>query len=361
MDLYTTSLTLPRPTLRGIRAANSPLPLNVNLPSSGTLASIPLPNIDASSNAALISAQTERDWEVVQKMCLDITSREGCLVTVSRELDMSNPEADPSTAATVWNFHLSGGYQSVMAARGAVLRETPRDNHVSLKVPRTDVLESPLGKVSPLKAEVQRRLDDIALESRAHIAVINNDIVNGVAVLATADGQSAQPSHAPSQDPQTTAAESAGIDSVTTGPAGVNADAAVKDVSPSKSQANATTAPSAGQMSYGLETERMCEIVVTGSVECVEVAKVRVLVMLDELVSLRTTWLFTMLISCRMVFMPSAARLITNYTRSLPHGNELSYNRFKKRQRPTSTTLLRSLAFSIHPNLVLSRVSDIGI
>jgi hypothetical protein len=39
------------------------------------------------------------------------------------------------------------------------------------------------------------------------------------------------------------------------------------------------------QVTYGLETERLCELVITGSTESVEVAKVRLLVMLDELVS----------------------------------------------------------------------------
>ncbi|ORY26615.1 hypothetical protein BCR39DRAFT_254880 [Naematelia encephala] len=285
MDLYTTSFTLPRPTPRGIRAANSPLPANVNLPSSGGLHNIPLPNVAALSNAASVSAQAEKDWAAVQKMCLDITSREGCLVTVSKEIDTA-AEGDPNPAATVWNFHLSGGYQSVMAARGAILRETPRDNRVVLKVPRTDVLESPLGSVSPLKKDVRLRLDEIATESHAHIAVINNDTAGGIAILATADGQSAQPSQAPSQDPANAAADSTAGDSTTNSVAGVAGDVTTKDVSPSKSQASAkdAAAPSStGPISYGLETERMCELVVTGSVESVEVAKVRLLVMLDEL------------------------------------------------------------------------------
>jgi hypothetical protein len=37
---------------------------------------------------------------------------------------------------------------------------------------------------------------------------------------------------------------------------------------------------------YGLETERMCEIVITGQLESVELAKVRILVLLDELVGI---------------------------------------------------------------------------
>lgn len=34
----------------------------------------------------------------------------------------------------------------------------------------------------------------------------------------------------------------------------------------------------------GLETERICELVISGPAECVDVARVRLLVMLDELV-----------------------------------------------------------------------------
>jgi hypothetical protein len=44
---------------------------------------------------------------------------------------------------------------------------------------------------------------------------------------------------------------------------------------------------------FGLETERMCEIVIEGEAGSVEDAKVRVLVMLDELVSLDTYRLST--------------------------------------------------------------------
>ena len=43
----------------------------------------------------------------------------------------------------------------------------------------------------------------------------------------------------------------------------------------------------AGQIGFGLETERNVEIVITGSYESVEQARVRLLVLLDELVSLR--------------------------------------------------------------------------
>ncbi|OCF33709.1 cytoplasmic protein [Kwoniella heveanensis BCC8398] len=323
MDLYTTSFTFPRPSPRSIRPSSSPLPASLALPGSGVIPTIPLPNVTSattppgkpSSATLTTAAQIEKDWAAVQKMCLDITTREGCLVTVTKEsvgVDLgsagsvdgaaSNPDA-PIPATTIWNFHLSGGYQSVMAARGAILREVPKDNKTVLKVARTELLESPLASVSPLKADVKRRLDEIAADSRAHIAVLNIEIpgagVGGI-VLATADGQAQQQTGAPGQtDPSSTGAPGAG--SQQEGSAGPDSQAG-ETAAPGNKAANGSAADGAGNsatvpppapppnapVTYGLETERMCELVITGSVESVEVAKIRLLVMLDELSGLHS-------------------------------------------------------------------------
>jgi hypothetical protein len=45
---------------------------------------------------------------------MDAMAAHGCLVTFTK--------ADPGKG---WNFHLSGGYQQVMAARGMIIREVP--------------------------------------------------------------------------------------------------------------------------------------------------------------------------------------------------------------------------------------------
>ncbi|WVF68055.1 hypothetical protein IAT40_002818 [Kwoniella sp. CBS 6097] len=318
MDLYTTSFTFPRPSPRSIRPSSSPLPASLALPGSGAISTIPLPNVTSattppakpSSATLTTAAQIEKDWAAVQKMCLDITTREGCLVTVTKEsvgVDLgsagsvdgtaSNPDA-PIPATTIWNFHLSGGYQSVMAARGAILREVPKDNKITLKVARTELLESPLANVSPLKADLKRRLDEIAADSRAHIAVLNIEIPGagvGGTVLATADGQAQRPSTAPSQtDPATGGSQregSAGPD----GQGGEPVASTNKAANGSSGDGTATSAnvpppapPPNAPVTYGLETERMCELVITGSVESVEVAKIRLLVMLDELSGLHS-------------------------------------------------------------------------
>jgi hypothetical protein len=96
-------------------------------------------------------------------------------------------------------------------------------------VTRSEILDSPLSKPA-LKPEVRRRLDEIASQTLAHIAVVNS------------------PLSLSSRTP----------------PDGINTSAGWS----------------------GLETERVCELVVTGHGDSVDLARVRLLVMLDELVCL---------------------------------------------------------------------------
>ncbi|KAK8850505.1 hypothetical protein IAR55_004423 [Kwoniella newhampshirensis] len=323
MDLYTTSFTFPGPSPRSLRSSSSPLPSSLALPGSGVIPTIPLPNVTSattppgkpSSTTLTTPAQVEKDWQAVQKLCLDITTREGCLVTVTKEsvgIDLgastppptsggseggastTNPDG-PIPSTTTWNFHLSGGYQSVMAARGAILREVPKDNRTTLKVARTEILESPLATVSPLKPDVKRRLDEIAAESRAHIAALNIEIPGagiGGTVLATADGQSTiTASASPGQIQQDTVAATSSQREGSAGPESVNGSNTIEAESKGASTIDssaATVPPPNAPVTYGLETERMCELVITGSVESVEVAKVRLLVMFDELSGLHS-------------------------------------------------------------------------
>lgn len=94
---------------------------------------------------------------------------------------------------------------------------------------RSEILDAPSSKPT-LKSEVRRRLDDIASQTMAHIAVVNS------------------PLSLSSRTPPDGITNSAGWS--------------------------------------GLETERVCELVITGHGDSVELARVRLLVMLDELVSL---------------------------------------------------------------------------
>ncbi|KAG0697160.1 cytoplasmic protein [Suillus ampliporus] len=124
-----------------------------------------------------------------------------------------------------WNFYVSGAYQQVMAARGMLLKDCPVQHRTAIKVARADILDAPSSKPT-LKPDVRRKLDDIAGATLAHIAVVNSPLTL----------------------------------SSRTPPDGVN---------------------SAGWS--GLETERVCELVITGQGDATELARVRLLVMLDEL------------------------------------------------------------------------------
>lgn len=129
-----------------------------------------------------------------------------------------------------WNFYVSGPYQQVMAARGMVLKDCPVQHRTAIKVARADILDAPSSKPS-LKLDVRRKLDEIAAATVAHIAVVNSPLTL----------------------------------SSRTPPDGVN---------------------SAGWS--GLETERVCELVITGQGDATELARVRLLVMLDELSGLHS-------------------------------------------------------------------------
>lgn len=99
-------------------------------------------------------------------------------------------------------------------------------HRTSIKVARADILDAPSSKPT-LNPDVRRKLDDIAGATLAHIAVVNSPLTL----------------------------------SSRTPPDGVN---------------------STGWS--GLETERVCELVITGQGDATELARVRLLVMLDELV-----------------------------------------------------------------------------
>ncbi|KAG2370194.1 cytoplasmic protein [Suillus spraguei] len=103
-------------------------------------------------------------------------------------------------------------------------------HRTAIKVARADILDAPSSKPT-LKPDVRRKLDDIAGATLAHIAVVNSPLTL----------------------------------SSRTPPDGVN---------------------SAGWS--GLETERVCELVITGQGDATELARVRLLVMLDELSGLHS-------------------------------------------------------------------------
>ncbi|KWU45986.1 hypothetical protein RHOSPDRAFT_24904 [Rhodotorula sp. JG-1b] len=174
--------------------------------------------------------------DAMQRLCVETMAAHQCIASFST-IEPTSPvvgapmtfppssgsqqaEGSSSTAAQgrsgkLYNVHLSGGYQQVMAARGHILRESPFLRKSVVKVPRAEVLD---GKEN-VKVEMRRKLDEIATLTKAHLAIVG--------------------------------------------------------------QANAS-------IGFGLETERNVEIVITGPYESVEQARVRLLVLLDELSGLHS-------------------------------------------------------------------------
>ncbi|KAJ7492857.1 cytoplasmic protein [Mycena latifolia] len=198
MDVYTTSFTYPRRS----RHAHS-APSSLEFPG----AEIRLSSVDSYSathhlqhvNNNISDSSTQPDGEAIQKLAMMAMSLHGCHISYFM--------ADPGR----WNFYITGAYQQHRAA---------------IKVARSEILDSP--SLNPtLKAEVRRRLDEIASQTLAHIAVVNSPLSL----------------------------------SNRTPPDGVSSSAGWS----------------------GLETERVCELVVTGQGDSVDLARVRLLVMLDEL------------------------------------------------------------------------------
>jgi len=151
-------------------------------------------------------------------------------------------------------------------------------------VTRSEILDSPFSKPT-LKPEVRRKLDDIASQTLAHIAVVNS--------------------------PQSL--------SNRTPPDGISSSAGWS----------------------GLETERVCELVITGSEDAVDLARVRLLVMLDELV--RNFYYHYCGLAdqhSRVDCTSRCVRLINNFILSLLVERGLYCSRSRKRQLRTSTILL---------------------
>ncbi|KAM0754215.1 hypothetical protein T439DRAFT_285605 [Meredithblackwellia eburnea MCA 4105] len=178
--------------------------------------------------------------DAMHKLCVEAMAQHQCLVSFSA-VDAPAPappeptspvvqdgQGNATTATTtatatvgagggkIYNFHLSGGYQQVMSARGSLLRDNPFKRKSIVKVPRAEVLDSK----ENVKTEMRRKLDEIASLTKAHLAIVGQ--VSG------------------------------------------------------------------SMVGFGLETERNVEIVVTGPYESVEQARVRLLVLLDELSGLHS-------------------------------------------------------------------------
>ncbi|KAF8895055.1 cytoplasmic protein [Gymnopilus junonius] len=220
MDVYTTSFTYPRRS-RHIHSPASSLDFqSSDLKSSSLLDPYPAQQHLQHANPKLSDVSVSADADAIQKLAMMAMSLHGCHVSYYM--------VDQGRA---WNFHITGAYQQVMITRGMILKECPIQHRAAIKVTRSEILDSPFSKPT-LKPEVRRRLDDIASQTLAHIAVVNSPLAL----------------------------------SNRTPPDGISSSAGWS----------------------GLETERVCELVITGTEDAVDLARVRLLVMLDELSGLHS-------------------------------------------------------------------------
>ena len=87
------------------------------------------------ANGSLANKQGSVDLnDVMQRLCVDTMAAHQCIVSFS---PVDPPSPNPNLSSTgdggsahdkpnkMYNFHLSGGYQQVMSARGSILRENP--------------------------------------------------------------------------------------------------------------------------------------------------------------------------------------------------------------------------------------------
>ncbi|KAJ3508062.1 hypothetical protein NLJ89_g5961 [Agrocybe chaxingu] len=220
MDVYTTSFTYPRRS-RHIHSPASSLDFQPgDLKQPSLIDPYPTAPQLQHANPTVSDVSVAADAEAIQKLAMMAMSLHGCHVSYYM--------VDQGRA---WNFHITGAYQQVMITRGLILKECPVQHRAAIKVTRSEILDSPFSKPT-LKPEVRRRLDDIASQTLAHIAVVNSPLAL----------------------------------SNRTPPDGISSSAGWS----------------------GLETERVCELVVTGTEDAVDLARVRLLVMLDELSGLHS-------------------------------------------------------------------------
>ncbi|CED84372.1 cytoplasmic protein [Phaffia rhodozyma] len=140
-----------------------------------------------------------------------------------------------------YNILISGTHAQVLHAKGAFLRDCQRSIVHRIKVPRSDVLDSPSAAIinqDSFKPGVQARLDDISTLTGASVTVSFDQ------TASSALGNSAR--------------------------------------------AQGMSEDSREKQAFGLETERTCGIIVEGESSSVDAAKVRVLVFLDELTGLHS-------------------------------------------------------------------------
>ena len=275
MDLYSTSFTLPRPALRLRPPVSSPYSTHPALSRLESAGAVPFAPSTANGTKRLSPESLEQQWSESQKLAEKITLQGGCVVAVDNqasplEAGRHSTYADPLNCI----FNISGGYQSVLSARGEILRQFPPRDSRSLRVARTDFLESSSSTRTAVKPDVLRCLQDIARDTASTITVRNDD----EHIWAGGDSNIFAVIHG---------ASTAKVSAIASRPSSLNGGVATSDsdarsTGKYSSKSSPTKMPSTKR--FGLRGEETCEVVLQGSSESVHLAKVRVLVLIDEFV-----------------------------------------------------------------------------
>jgi hypothetical protein len=150
------------------------------------------------------------------------------------------------------------------------------------------ILESALPGSIKVKPEVQRRLEEIEVDTQAIVTVDLPDL-GGKAAKGTAAASATEPEevngvNGKGHSRSGSRGSGGSLASVTGSANDRPADGGKKATQEDEEAKQQAGLPK--QATYGLEAERTSEIVISGKLESVQLAKVRVLVLLDELVSL---------------------------------------------------------------------------
>lgn len=143
-----------------------------------------------------------------------------------------------------YNFHISGTFAQVMEARAKVLRDSPFRSRVTLKVPRAEIIDNTTTAITTESASQPQGETQQSSSSGDSVSpsTSNNDLKPHVRVKLDEIAQL-----------------------TSTHIAIVGKDSRGAD------------------LGYGLETERCVEVVISGELEGVEYARIKTLVMLEEL------------------------------------------------------------------------------
>ncbi|KAF9977334.1 hypothetical protein BGZ73_006375 [Actinomortierella ambigua] len=269
------------------------------------------------AQAGLVDENLSR---VFQQLCADVARAHHCqaVLNVSINPTQAKKRLSIDTHQSVYNVTLSGAYQNVIAARGTLMRNNPLKPKLSIKVNRASITEVELPEASRKEEEELKEVkalpqlqEDIKLcssdnEKTSSSSASNAALVGSTTAVASA---TATPTTSDTQPPTSKASENtAPTASATTTTTAVNGTttisafssffavsprfkAAVDDISAStrtsisliSSQFHAV--PSARSALAAHARQEMVELVIVGTWENAEAARLLLLVAIDTLQS----------------------------------------------------------------------------